>query len=171
MPYTRQMSKHLPRWIKASLLKHFQEKVQKLGGVHLKIETVPYIDENGKVVTSLPQWSEFRLDGPFTKEPSRNYCNHRVEISLLVCTKVQGKDLHAHEKNVGVVYSAFVNEIPVYRLGTGEDDNQALLGCFIIQMEEREAVIVSNFGQIEYDIKLTQSTVEGHYKMDLKFTE
>jgi len=164
----RTLTRHLPRWIKASVLKFFQQLVDKDGGLHLKFEGTPYIDQEGRVVTKLPQWAEFRLDGPFSKEPSNNYWTHRIEVNLLVATNLSTQDFYSHERSVGIIYDAFRTEIPVFRLGNGEFDNQAQLGCFQIQTEEREAIIVSNFGQIETDIKLTQSTVEGHYRMDLK---
>jgi hypothetical protein len=129
-----------------------------------------HVDAQGNYITQLPKWTEFRLDGPYWWKLSHNYFKLKVEVNILISIrpKAQGEDFYSLERAQGIVNTAFVRNLGMIRLGDGPLDNNQNFGCMSLITEGREPVTTSNFGLIEPDVELIQSTVEGHYYMCLK---
>lgn len=151
-------TEHLPRWLWASFTKAFDS---------LKGDLPLYIEGHDR--TLRPENSlEFRMDGPYIQQPSKDYYIVEVEVNVLVSTIKNEQDSHKMAKNIGVAVTMFQPQITIYQYGDGVDDNRTtVVGCMSLQTGGRDAIIVSNFGLVQGTNNLMQSTVEGHYKMIL----
>jgi hypothetical protein len=158
-------NKNWPRWMKASMYKWFIDVIQKKNNVTCFIETTEHIDKNGNYITKLDRWAEARFNGPITTPVTGSQFHHTVIINFLISTKLDQKNIYEHDATVGLVYEAYVNSIPVFKFGTGPDDDQSLLGCFQLEADNKNAIQVAHFGQLDVDVKLTQSIIEAHYNM------
>lgn len=147
-----------PRWIHASFAKHFDSKK---GVYHL------FIEGQERNTSGLEQWAEFRIDGPFTIEWSKNYFHLDVEINILMMTLYDELDLYKHQRIIGQFYGAFEPCIPMFKFGTGPDDDQSQFAIMKIRHAFRERIVQSNFGDIQSDVRMTQNTLEGHYRATL----
>lgn len=153
------MNINWPRWIKASLVKWFSDRIATSGGLSL------FIEGFDRRTQEKPSYAEFRLDGPYGNEVSINYWEVTVCVNILVVTTHSESDAYAHERNVGLVASAFAKSIPIYCFGNGMQDNPALLlGCMLIS---DAGLDIANYGQVHGEIKTQQSMVEVHYVMKL----
>ncbi len=159
------MDKNLPRWIKMSVIDYFVNLIQVQNQLHVFIETTEHVDENGNYVTQLPAWTEARVNGPITTPITISSFKHEVTINFIISTKLDKTNVYDHDKNVGIVYSGFATTIAIFKLGDGAGDDGSAIGCLQLEADRKQAVMVSHFGQLDTDVKLTQSTVEGHYFM------
>jgi hypothetical protein len=154
------INEHWNRWILASVGKHFDTET---GDLHL------YMSEGQHRRTEEEEdFIELRLDGPHFAEVSKGAWNVDLAVNILVSTVMDDVNWQGHVTNVGVVQSAFTT-IEVYKFGTitGVDD-QTLLGCLkVVNDAGREPLVTRNFGQLGPAVKVQQSTVEGHFELDL----
>lgn len=151
------MNPNWPRWIFASLSKHFYDR---RGGYAF------YIEGQERDVPAPPQLIELRVDGPYATELTMNHWRLYTEVSVLVqCTKDMA-DYHLIHRITGLVAAAFT-DLPVYKYGDGDDDDQTQFGCMqlIQDIGRRERIQINNFGQISQDVPLLQSSIEGHYEL------
>jgi hypothetical protein len=148
-----------PRWIAASVARHVDDRRR---GLPLFLEGMDHVEGQ-------PEWIEVRVDGPYILEPSKGWFEVAVEVNVLVCTAKDAVNLYRHHDNVGTVAQAMNGPIGVFKLGTGADDDQTLLGCLTLvrSYDQREALRVSHFGQLAATTPLMRSSVEGHYAMRL----
>jgi hypothetical protein len=118
---------------------------------------------------SKASYVEIRVDGPYFTERSKDDFLLTLEVNLLVQTVIDpSKNLYEHSATCGVCSGAMTT-IPVYKLGNEVGDDLSQIGCLEREDEKpRDHVKVNNFGQIETDVKLQQSTVEAHYKIELE---
>jgi hypothetical protein len=146
------------RWILASTSVYFD------GAVDLPM----FLEGQERDTKDLKDFFEFRIDGPWYTERTKNDWRVYVEINLLVQSTMKVKDFHSHAKNLGKVAAAF-QSIQIFRCGNGPLDDDSLLGCLqLIQNDrKRERVVTANFGQIEPHVKVQQGTIEGHFEMFL----
>lgn len=159
------MDKNLPRWIKMSIIDYFKRVIQDQGGLHVYIETTEHVDENGNFVTQLPAWAEARVNGPITTPQTLTSFKHEVTVNFIISTKLDKTNIYDHDKNVGIVYAGFTTTIAVFKLGDEAGDDQSAIGCLQLEADRKQAIMVSHFGQLDTDVKVTQSTVEAHYFM------
>lgn len=168
---------HWPRWIKASVAKHFDENRQ---GIKLFVEAEDRdIDEDheGDVF-------ELRIDGPNIKRFGTTWeWFLDFEINLLVSSAMRENDLYHFDKLLGIANVIFVPCIPIYRYGDNKDafgttydpviDTGTLLGNLQLQQDSsgRDWIETHPFGQIRTDVKLQQATVEAHFRMELNTEE
>lgn len=154
------INRNWPRWIRASTAKWFSDR---MNGLYF------YVEGSDSRTKEHRKHIEFRLDGPFAKELSHNYWQLDIEINLLVSTIRDDSDLYEHERSVGIACEAMTAGIPVWKYGDGPDDDPiSQLGCLLLIPDNRERIIVSNFGLIKEDSRILQSTVEAHYRLNLK---
>jgi len=146
------------RWIKSSVVKHFQDYV---GGVQLLIEGQP------KVKLAQNERFELRMEGPYISEESHNFFFLYIEINILISCIID-KDLYRIDTLAGMAASGFMN-VDVYREGNGADDTGTLLGCLHLMQHSgsSEKVTQKNYGQQEHDVPMQQSSVEGHFTMTI----
>lgn len=155
------VNKNWPRWIFASVSKHFDAEKQ---GLHMFVEG-EHRDTRDKL-----DFLEFRLDGPYITEVSKGYFRLYIEVNILVQSTKNQTNIHRIHENVGIAAAAFWNGIKVFKYGNGVDDDQSYLGCLQLVTDARgkERIQISHFGQIEPKTRVLQATVEGHYEMFLK---
>ena len=154
------MNKNWARWIFASVTKHFDDNKQGLA---------TYVEGTYRDTRTEVDFFEVRQDGPYSTEVSKDYWHFFIEVNILIQSTMSATDFHKIYRDVGIVMAAFT-DIPVYRYGTGDDDDDTLLGCLqlVSDAQGKKPVKVSHFGQIEPRTDLLQATVEGHYFMFLK---
>ena len=148
------------RWSIASLSVHFDANKG----------TYPlYIEGDERATTNLKTFGELRFDGPFIKNPSNGIYYLDIETNILVQAHMDPDDLYAGLKAVGVFAAAFVNRIKAYKYGNGINDDDTLLGCYrLMTTRNNDSVDIGQFGIIRQDTRLTQYTIEGHYRMELQ---
>jgi hypothetical protein len=154
------MKQYLPKWIFASVAKHFDDRKQ----------TLPlFIEGMVRQTNKETNWAEFRLDGPYLTEVSRGQWYIEIEVNVLVESATNTQDAYIYLKNVGIMAAAFTKTIKVFRLGDEAGDDGSLVGCLILKQEYREKLVISHFGETHPNEKQRQSQIEGHYEMYLNF--
>lgn len=150
------MDTNWPRWIFASIGKHFESQVS---GIPMMMEGEHRDDQSAK------DSMEIRMDGPSINEINKNIWKITLDINVLINSAMDDINFFRLHVNVGKVSAAFIT-IQVLKYGDGE----ALLGCLELRQSSgnREILKVNHFGQVAPDIKLLKATVEGHYEMFLK---
>ena len=148
--------KHWPRWVKASIVKHFDDNRDS--------ETL-YIDPFKRPTNEDLSRLELRMDGPDIIEHNFNRFTISMEINCLVQTYQGPTDnRYKHEILTGKAIAIFTSGISVYKYGAGVDDDQTLLGCLV----RKGNIIPTNFGTPDDSTDLVHSTVEGQYEMNLE---
>lgn len=153
-------NRHWPRWVFASVCKHFNDRK----------EALPlYIEGQHRDANPPKDFLELRMDGPYLTEESKDYWRLYIEISILVQSTVDDQDYHRIHKSVGQVAEAFTEGISVFKYGDGDDDDQSLIGCLqlVQDLGKRERIQINHFGQVEAATPLRMASVEGHYVMYL----
>lgn len=161
------MDKNWLRWMRASIVDYFVGYIQRENQLHVFIDTTEHVDEAGNYVTKLPTWAEARFNGPFVVPITKNSFRAEVFVNFLISTKLDRTNAYDHDDNVGIVFASFINSINVFKLASDGTGATEPLGCFQLQTDHKNAIMVNHFGQLDTDVKLTQSTVEAHYVMHL----
>lgn len=146
------------RWCYASINKHFDDRK---GPYSLYIEG----DERDELDES--EFAELRIDGPFITIPQKHLYILDIEINVLCQTHQDPKRFYKAQRMVGVFMKAFENLIEIYKYGDGPFDTGGLLECFHLQRDLRESIEINYYGIVRSDTKLFQTTIEGHYRLEL----
>ena len=154
------MDENLARWIFISVAKHFNTVVSGL--------SLPYfvegVDERSDEEMRADH-VELRLTGPDVLEAGgKHYA--RVTINFL-CTALMdmaGADAWRIVQWTGVLQNEMLAPIPIYKYGTGADDDQSLIGCLRV---DNNRVNVYHFGQLDKDTRVRQSEVDATFSMDI----
>jgi hypothetical protein len=146
------------RWCYTSINKHFDDR---------KEQYDLYIEGDERVFQDEAEFAELRIDGPNIFIPQKNLYYLDIQVNLLCQTHIDPREHYRGQIMVGTFMRAFRNTIPVYKYGDGPLDDGSLLGCLHLQRDRREKIEVSYFGVIKTDIRMTQTTVEGHYRLEL----
>ncbi len=155
------LSQHLTRWIMASVEKHFRARLQ---GITM------FVEGQMRDTRTLKDFAELRVDGPNFTELSKDYWNVYIEINILIQSAQDQDNRYRIYNTIGIMAAAFEGIIKILRLGDGSSDDQSLIGCIKLQGDKdaNERIKISHFGQIEAKTDIFQSTVEGHYAMELR---
>jgi hypothetical protein len=145
------------RWVQASINKHFEDR---------KFEYELYLEGDERTLQDEIEFAELRVDGPFILNPQKNLFFLDYEINVLLQAHQVAGQLYNIQKLIGVFAKAFTNIIKVYKFGTGPIDDDSLLGCLQLQRSLRERVNINYYGIIRPDTRLTQATIEGHYRLE-----
>ena len=156
--------RHIIRWIRSSLYTWFADQLK--DKIHVHIELSDHVDKHGKITTKLPTWVDMRMDGPIVRE-LHGRDKYVLTMNFLIETQLTGPNVYTHDNSVGLVFATIAPSITVFKLGTGDDDTQEALGCLELDTENVDPIVVHHFGQLDPDVKLTQSTIEAHYCMYL----
>jgi len=149
------------RWIFASVSQHFKDNVADVFTIKQFVEG-QFRDTNKE-----NEFFEVRVDGPVAREVSKNNWQLVAEINCLISTGFSDKDFHKHRRNVGRVSSGFNHCISVFKYGTDVDDDQTLLGVLHLRGPTDDSVVTTHFGQVGPRTEMQQTTIEGHYEMEL----
>jgi hypothetical protein len=146
------------RWIVASFAKHFDDAK---GPYEL------YLEGDERTTQKELKFAELRMDGPFYRTLSKKQYYIDVEINILCQAHMLPANLYAIHDITGHFTRAFTNCVAIYRLGDGPEDDGSKLGVMRLLKHFRERVEVGHFGILEPDLRMTQSTIEGHYRLHL----
>jgi len=147
------MNKNWPRWIVASLCKHFDAQCV---GLPLIIEGRDVLDMTGNRLQLL-------IDGPSGRPQSGNSWALSTQVMVLATTVIDD-DLYSIHSSVGIAAGAFHRAIPVYKYGRTEDDDDSLLSCLTLIGD----VQISHYGQPDPAAKILQSSVKANYSIHLE---
>lgn len=155
-----------PRWIKSSIIEHFQVNVADVLGLPFLAEGVHVRDT---AFMESEDRAEIRIWGPTTQENSANCWKLEVEINIHITSTIGGntKDVYTLERNAGKFLEYANTSINIYRFGTGGDDDDTLLGCLSPRTRKNDSVKYIPFGQINPTDTLLQAQVDGKYEMEL----
>ena len=154
------LSKHLTRWIMASVAEHFDARRQGL---------TMFVEGQLRETKTLKDFIELRVDGPYLTELSNDYWEVFIEINILVQSAQDQINYHRIYASVGIVTAAFEHIIQIFRIGKELADDGTLVGCMKLKGDKdaRERIQTNHFGQVEPETGIFQSSVEGHYVMEL----
>jgi len=161
-------NKNWTRWIKASLGKYLKATADGLS------PTVPFlvdgVIERDKTFMEAPNRIEARINGPFTQELSAGYHRVYVDVNVLVTTMMGGvtKNVYQIDDILGAFHNAMDGALAIYRLGTGPDDDDTLLGCLSPRPGKSDSIRVLHFAQIDTNDRLKQGMVDARYVMYLE---
>lgn len=155
------LDQNLPRWIFASVSKHFDARRQ---GIPM------FIEGQLRKTRAEEDFIELRVDGPYYTEISKGFWNVYIEINVLVQAAQDQADYHRIHKLVGVVAAAFTQVISILKLGDNVGDDDSLVACLKLlgDKEKRERIQISHFGQVEPETGIFQATVEAHYEAQIR---
>jgi hypothetical protein len=158
------MDENLARWIFQSIASHFQSVATGL--------SLPYfvegIDERAEDDMRADH-VELRVTGPTTKEVSKGYYLHDVVINFMFTKQMEmsGADAFDLIQWTGVFANEMLEEVPIYRKGTGPADDDTLVGCLKVKKHKNEMVRIYHFGQLNKDLRIRQSEIDAVYGMEL----
>ena len=152
------MNENWPRWIFASVSKHFNDNTDTLDIIYEGQKKSAEFEETDLI--------EFRMDGPFFFNISKGLWSAKIEVNILIQSAIDNADFHKIYRYVGIVSAAFT-PIVIYKYGDGVDDDDSQIGCFNLIQDTREVLTINHFGQIDPAKQLLQATVEGHYNVQL----
>ena len=154
------MNENWPRWIFASVSKHFYDRRQGLDF---------FIEGQHRATRGEKDFLELRMDGPQITEISKNCYTLYGEVNILITSIMDNTNYHRIHTHAGIVAAAFTM-IPLIKYGTGTDDDGTQWGCWnLIQNPfKRQRVDIFHFGQVDVRSEVVQATVEGHYKTIIK---
>jgi hypothetical protein len=146
------------RWVNASINTHF---------INNKGSLPMYLEGDERTLQDEAEFYELRVDGPFIFQPQKDEYILNVEVNVLVQAHIDDQKLYNMQTAIGPIVKAFTNAICVYKYGDGQFDDQSLLGILRLKTDIDETIDVNQFGIIKEDSRLTQTTVEGHYQMEI----
>jgi len=151
---------HWVRWIISSVNTHFNS---------CKGSYTLYYEGDDRDTNDETDFAEVRVDGPFIKTPCKGLTYLDIEINLLIQSVVDPENLYQGLVTLGQFATGFTRTINVLKNGTGDDDDGTLLGC-LTQRDRRtdDTIDIGNFGIIRPDSRITQHTLEGHYRLELE---
>lgn len=158
---TNNASQYWLPWIHASICKHFDDNK---GSLTLRIE-----GEEAPETRSEQSYFELRVDGPTLILVSKSYWKVKIEVNVLVTTVMDDENLYLHQETIGKVVDMFEDVLRIYKYGKSTDPNNdsSLFVCLNIDYDRHarggDALIVSNFGQIDKTTRIQQASVEAHY--------
>lgn len=154
------MNPNWVRWIQASFLKHFKDA--STGIVTMFVEGM-----DRSALAEQRSWIEVRVDGPVGHAYSRTYYELDVECNVVISTMRDTKKLYSHDQLIGNVSSWFPHTMSVFKYGTDPIiDDGTLVSCMRLRpiLDGDREIRISKFGQVDPNVAMFQSTVEGHYR-------
>lgn len=143
----------IPKWIFASVAKHFS------------VTGLPYYVESQKRDTnSYKDWIEFVFDGPDFNEVSKDFYHLTMTVSVLVNSTENNTDAYRFVKNAGLVASFFNKNISIYKYGETVLDTGEYFGCIKLI----SPVYINHFGRIATNAPVHKSSVVANYFMETK---
>lgn len=159
---------NLPRWIFASVAWHFKT-IADSNSMPFFIEGV---DEHESEDTEQDH-VELRVTGPQIKEVSKDYYTVDVVVNFLVTNLMSMSGSNAYQiiDWCGILAKEMNKPIPIYKYGTGTDDDDSLIKCMQVRKDKLDSVKIFHFGQIDKTYRIRQSEIDANYKMDVKSSE
>ncbi|MHC4301379.1 MAG: hypothetical protein ACYS7Y_29275 [Planctomycetota bacterium] len=157
------MDKNLARWLFQSVASHFKSVAD---GISLPY-FVEGIDERSEDTMRVDH-VELRVTGPNLKEISNGFYNVDLVLNFMFTKNMDevGADAFDLIQWTGVFADAMLDPIPIYKKGSGAEDDDSLVGCIRVKKGKNEAVRVYHFGQLDKDTRVRQSEIDAMYGMN-----
>ena len=158
------MDQNLARWLFQSIVVHFQSTASGLS-LPYYIEGVDEISDDNMRADHV----ELRVTGPNYKEVSNGFYTVDIVINFLFTKQmdISGADAFDIVRWTGEFANVMLEPVPIYKIGTGvDDDPNELVGCIQVKKGRNEAVRIYHFGQIDKETRIRQSEVDAVYGMD-----
>jgi len=153
------MLESMPKWILASVAKHFSDR---------KGSLVMYLEGQKRNTNKSQDYFELRMNGPDRRDIAKNYYGYDIVINVLVQSLYNDKDAYREIKTCGLVAKMFESSIRIYKFGDEiGDDRNVLVGCISLQ----GIVETNRFGRQAPSIDVNTSEVQGRYSMELTINE
>jgi len=154
-----------PRWVQASVADHF--KVAATAQQYPAL--VEGIDERTTEFMESTNRLEIRVNGPFIREMSKDYWQFLVDANILIFSHMGGASPNAYvgTEMAGYMAQAASQSIPIYKYGTGVDDDQSLIGCLTLRPGKDESIRVYHFGEINREDRMRQYGVDISLEMTI----
>jgi len=150
---------NIVRWLYASGAKHFKAVANR--------KNIPfYIEGDNRNTHDLPEYVEYRMDGPWTVIPAKGERYEYVDINVLASV-TQSRSLYRPQEVIGALASGFTLTIPIYKLGDESQDDGSKIGCLKLRRELDQQIEINQYGIIQQDVRIVQNTAEGHYRLVL----
>jgi len=159
------MDTNLARWVMSSVAVYFKTVADSLSLTYF----VEGVDERDSDTMNV-EHVEVRVNGPFVRELSRGYWRVNIDINILLMDYMQMSTENAYDiaQWGGEFLAAMMEPIPIYRLGTGGNDDDSLVGCLTQRTGFSEPARLIHFGQISKEDRLRQAAVDGRFEMYLR---
>lgn len=154
------MNVNLPRWVFSSMSEHFRTIAP--AGVRYFVEG---IDEE-EAADFQGDSMLFRMDGPIAFQSSGGEEWYKVEIQVLLTDIIALTNDNAYEiySWAGVVQGDMLNSsLPIYRYGSGVEDDDSLIGCLEPDTSVTNNIRVASYGMIDKDYRVKQVSVNGKF--------
>ncbi len=153
----------IKRWIKASIKSDIKKH---LTGAPL------YVEGEDQLTNRDPKHFELRLDGPYiTPCGTRGEFKAFIEVNILASSTRSEENIYERENMQGMAAHALTRDFCIYRTGNEgkveEDDNSQVS---VMQLIPTESIKISDFGRIDTNTEVYQSSTEAHYEMYFKLT-
>ena len=150
---------NLPRWIFASVTKHFFDGLDALNDLPIIIEGQHKDDIDSE------DYYELRINGPVITQLNSKQFQLEFEINMIVSSTLNDTNFHRLYRYVGDCCTVFFTKLQIFKYGDGSNDDSSLLSCAELVQDSgsKDAVIVQHYGQIDPNIKLLQATVSGKF--------
>lgn len=149
------------RWVLASVNTHFQ---------NYKHTYILYLEGDERTTGDEEDYAELRMDGPLIQVPQKGLYWLDYDINILIQSHMNHIQLYNMHIAMGTFAKGMTQDIPVYKYGSGPLDDQTLLGCLKLHHTQRagnRGIEVNTFGIIHQDTRITQTTLEGHYRLEI----
>lgn len=150
------------RWVTSSIAVFFADVIDDGTQIPFIVEGV---DERSTSFMEAPAKAEIRINGPFTKQYSGNITRMYVDINVLVTVHMGGEATNSYtlEEHLGMFHEAMDGNIPIFRFGSGVEDDDTLLECLSPRPQKDDSIRVLHFGQLEQSVHLRQGMVDARY--------
>ncbi len=159
------MNVNLPRWMFASVTKHFSDLAGTMPELQYYVEGIdePEIGDfqNDSML--------FKMDGPVAHQGSGGANSvewYNVEIMVLLTDIIELTNDNAYDiyRWAGIIQGSMLNDsIQIFRFGTGVEDDGSLIGCLEPDTSVRNNIRVVSYGQIDKDLRIKQVSINGRF--------
>ena len=155
------MNVNLPRWTFSSMAQYWSAVATTIG--------VNYFVEGVDEDTAADFQADsilFRMDGPIAFQGTSIDEWYRVEMQLLLTdiialTKDEAYSIYTW---AGIIQGKMLNEaLPIYRYGSGAEDDQSLIGCLMPDPDAESNIRVASYGMLDMDYRVKQVSVTGKF--------
>lgn len=149
------------RWFHASVAKYLKEVAQ---DVNLPV-LIEGLDDRSDAFMEATDRVEVRVNGPYSQKLSKGYYRIYIDVNCLFTSRMDGavKNTWEIDRFMGVFHDAMDGPIPIYRFGTGPEDDSELLTCLKPRPGKNDAIRVIHFGQIHTTDRLREGMVDARY--------
>lgn len=157
------MNLNLPRWVFSSMAKKFSEVAATIP-LNYFVQGVDEPESRDFQVDS----ALFRMTGPVAYQSAGDEEQYQIELMILLTDIIQLTNDEAYSiyKWAGVFQAAMLDVLPVYKYGTGPEDDDSLIGCLQPDPKLKNNVRIVDYGQIDKDLRIRQCSINGRFILD-----